>query len=186
MKIVIGSSTLELVEGDIAKQQVDAIVNAANAQLAGGSGVDGALHRAGGASIAAECRKIGSCPTGQAVATTAGMLDAEKLIHAVGPIYKDGRQGEPDLLASAYSSAFELADQLGLKTIAVPSLSTGAYGYPMDEAARIAVSTAIDFLRDHPRVELIRFVLFGSEALGVYRRALEEAAPTQRLRTPTA
>jgi O-acetyl-ADP-ribose deacetylase len=184
MKVEIGAASLELVEGDITKQTVDAIVNAANAQLAGGGGVDGAIHRAGGSLIMTECRNIGGCPTGQAVATTAGMLDAEKVIHAVGPIYRDGRQGEPELLASAYRSAFSLAAEQGLKTIATPSLSTGAYGYPMDDAARIAISTAIDSLRANPGLQLIRFVLMGSEALGIFRRALEEAAPTQRLKMP--
>jgi O-acetyl-ADP-ribose deacetylase (regulator of RNase III) len=184
MKISIGTSTLELAEGDISKQQADAIVNAANAQLSGGGGVDGAIHRAGGPTIMAECRKIGGSPTGQAVATNAGMLEAEKVIHAVGPVYSDGSQGEPELLASAYEHAFSLAAELGLKTIATPSLGTGAYGYPMEDAARIAVSTAIDFLRENPGVERIRFVLMGSEALNVYRRALEEAAPTQRLKLP--
>ena len=184
MKAVIGTSTLELVEGDITTQEVDAIVNAANPQLSGGGGVDGAIHRAGGPSIMTECRKIGSCPTGQAVATNAGMLDAEKVIHAVGPVYQGGRQGEPELLASAYASAFELAAELGMKTIAVPSLSTGAYGYPLEDAARIAVSSAIDFLRDHPRVQLIRYVLSGPDVFSVFRRAVEESAPTQRLRTP--
>jgi O-acetyl-ADP-ribose deacetylase (regulator of RNase III) len=112
------------------------------------------------------------------------MLEAEKVIHAVGPVYSDGSQGEPELLASAYEHAFSLAAELGLKTIATPSLGTGAYGYPMEDAARIAVSTAIDFLRENPGVERIRFVLMGSEALNVYRRALEEAAPTQRLKLP--
>src|SRR5438093_6372220 len=162
LRIAVGTSTIELVEGDITRQQVDAIVNAANAQLAGGGGVDGAIHRVGGSTIMTECRKIGGCPTGRAVATNAGMLDAEKVIHAVGPVYRDGRQGEAEQLASAYSSAFGLAEELGLRTLAVPSLSTGAYGYPMEEAARVALNTAIDFLREHRGVDLIRFVLLGS------------------------
>jgi O-acetyl-ADP-ribose deacetylase len=182
--VSIGSSTLELVEGDITTQEVDAIVNAANAQLAGGGGVDGAIHRAGGPSIMTECRRLGGCPTGQAVATGAGRLEAKNVLHAVGPIYRDGKQGEPELLASAYRESFTLASELGLKTLAVPSLSTGVYGYPIDDAARIALGTAIDYLAAHPEVALIRFVLRGGEAYHAYRRALEEMAPTQRVSRP--
>ena len=130
-----------------------------------------------------ECRQIGGCPTGQAVATTAGRLAAKKVIHAVGPVYRGGSQGEAELLASAYKSAFELAAKLGLKTVATPSLSTGAYGYPVPEAARVALSTAIEFLQDHPQVELIRFVLFGADAFETFRWAVDDLAPTQELRT---
>ncbi len=181
VSIRIGPSTLELVQGDITKQEVDAIVNAANAQLAGGGGVDGAIHRAGGPEVMAECRRIGGCPTGRAVATTAGRLDAKKVLHAVGPIYRGGGQGEAEMLASAYRSAFALASELRLGSVALPSLSTGAYGYPMEEAARVALGTAIDYLGAHPEMTLFRFVLFGREAFDVYRRALDELAPTQRL-----
>ena len=183
MKAKIGSSTLEIVEGDITQQNVDAIVNAANEQLAGGGGVDGAIHSAGGPEVMIECRRLGGCPTGRAVATTAGRLAAKRVIHAVGPIYHDGRQGEPRLLADAYRSAFTLASELGLKTIAVPSLSTGAYGYPMDEAARIALGTALDYLGTHLDIELIRFVLFGQEAFKAWGMVMSELAPTQRLNT---
>lgn len=181
MKIQLGSSCLELAQGDITRQDVDAIVNAANERLAGGGGVDGAIHAAGGPEIMTECRRIGGCPTGQAVMTTAGRLPAKKTIHAVGPVYHDGRKGERALLASAYTSAFKLAAENGLRTIAVPALSTGAYGYPMEEAARVALSASISFLGSHPQVKLIRFVLFDEPAFRVFRTVLQEVAPTQRL-----
>lgn len=183
MKVTIGASSLELAQGDITTQEVDAIVNAANAQLAGGGGVDGAIHKAGGPAIMIECRKIGGCPTGQAVATTAGALEAKHVIHAVAPVYKDGTRGEPQLLASAYRSAFETAAELGDRTIATPSLGTGAFGYPIDPAAKIALGSAMDFLLTHPQVSLVRFVLFGPEAFDAYRRVLQEMAPTQRIDT---
>src|SRR5438093_9837213 len=136
---VTGSSRLELVEGDITRQDTEGIVNAANSSLVGGGGVDGAIHRTGGPTIMEECRKIGGCPTGEARITGAGRLAAKKVIHTVGPIYRDGRHGEPGLLASAYRSSLELASESGLKSVAFPSISTGAYGYPMDEAARVAL-----------------------------------------------
>src|SRR5262245_14213746 len=181
MKVNLGFSTLELFQGDITEQEVDAIVNAANTQLSGGGGVDGAIHRAGGPAIMSECRKIGGCPTGQAVATTAGALEAKHVIHAVGPVYKDGRQGEAELLSGAYTRAFELAGEKGHRTIATPSISTGAYGYPMQEAARVALGATVDFLATNPGVKLIRFVLQSPEAFSVYRTALVELSPTQRI-----
>ena len=181
MKISLGFSTLELAQGDITEQEVDAIVNAANAKLSGGGGVDGAIHKAGGPAIMNECRKLGGCPTGQAVATTAGALEAKHVIHAVGPIYKDGMQGEAELLSGAYMRAFELAVELGHRTIATPSISTGAYGYPMDEAARVALGATVDFLATNPGIKLIRFVLPSPEAFSAYSTALVELAPTQRI-----
>lgn len=185
MEVVIGKTRLELTEGDITGQSVDVIVNAANAQLSGGGGVDGAIHRAGGPEIMIECRRIGGCPTGQAVTTTAGRLGARKVIHAVGPVYRDGAHGEPELLASAYREAFTEARKLGFETVSTPALSTGAYGYPIDEAARVALSTAMDFLLRNPgKVRLIRFVLHGREAYHAFRRVLEELAPTQQVSTP--
>lgn len=180
--IQLGKSSLELVEGDITTQEVDAIINAANAQLAGGGGVDGAIHRAGGPEIMTECRAIGGCATGQAVATGAGRLKARKVIHAVAPIYRDGEHGEPALLASAYTCAFGVAADQGLRTVASPSLGTGAYGYPIQEAAKIALGTALSFLETHPELTLIRFVLFGQEAFRAYATVLNELAPTQRIR----
>ena len=179
MSVALGSSMLEVVQGNITEQKVDGVVNAANTQLKGGGGVDGAIHSAGGPEIMKECREIGGCPTGEAVVTTAGQLDAKKVIHAVGPRYQDGNHGEAKLLASAYRNAFSVAVEQGLETIATPSLSTGAYGYPVEEAARIAIGTAIDFLGSHPGVTTIRFVLMGTETYGLFRRQLEEQAPTQ-------
>ncbi len=183
VKVQLGASVLELVEGDITKQSVDAIVNAANAHLAGGGGVDGAIHEAGGPDIITECRRIGGCPTGKAVMTGAGRLKAKKVIHAVGPRWLDGKSGEAEQLASAYRSAFTIAAENELKTVAVPSISTGAYGYPVQDAARVAIGAALEFLATHPTVELIRFVLFDAQAFNTYRQQLEEQAPTQRLPT---
>ena len=178
MKRTIGATTISLVRGDITEQHVDAIVNAANAQLAGGSGVDGAIHRAGGPTIMAECRAIGDCPTGKAVRTTAGDLPAKYVIHAVGPIWRGGGHGEPDLLASAYTASLEAAAAAGARTIAFPSISTGAYGYPKASAAAIAVATA------PPRAtalgfDEIRFVLFSDADLQVYQQALAQLAPRE-------
>ncbi len=173
----IGTSRFELVEGDITKQDTEAIVNAANTTLLGGGGVDGAIHRAGGPQILEECKKIGGCPTGEARITAGGGLKAKWVIHTVGPVYRDGRHREPELLASAYRNSLRLASERGIKSVAFPSISTGAYGYPMADAARIALRTAIEYLRDHPEIQLVRFVLFGQVALRTYKEALESVAP---------
>lgn len=172
MKMTIQKSILELVEGDITLQDTEAIVNAANTTLLGGGGVDGAIHRAGGPQILEECRWIGGCPTGEARITTGGRLKALYVIHAVGPVYRDGRHGEPELLASAYRSSLNLASQHKLKSVAFPSISTGAYGYPIDAAAQIALATVRDYLEGHRGIRLIRFVLFGTMAYEVYERVL--------------
>lgn len=174
MRVPIQQSVLELVEGDITQQEVDAIVNAANSGLRGGGGVDGAIHRAGGPEIMAACRRIGGCATGDAVITPAGRLKAKYVIHAVGPIFRDGRQGEPQLLASAYRRSLEVASANGVSSVAFPSLSTGAYGYPIEQAARIALSTVIEYLRGQTDIRLVRFVLFGRPAYEAYAKALEE------------
>ena len=169
---LINKTRLTLTQGDITQAEVDAIVNAANSRLAGGGGVDGAIHRAGGPEIMAECRQLGGCPTGQAVITTAGRLKAKKVIHTVGPIYR-GRPEDPRLLASCYASSLALAARHGLRTVAFPSISTGAYGYPLASAARVAlqaVKTAIGVHGD--AFDEIRFVLFGDEAYEAYRQAL--------------
>jgi O-acetyl-ADP-ribose deacetylase (regulator of RNase III) len=159
-----GSATVELVQGDITRERVEAIASAANERLAGGGGVDGAIHRAGGPEIMAECRKIGGCPTGSAVATSAGRLAARFLLQAVGPVYRDGRHGEPERLASAYRSCLELANALGAVSIAFPSISTGFYGYPLAEAAPIALGTVADYLLGgRSRIERVRFVLFDAQ-----------------------
>ncbi len=174
MEVRIDSCTISLVRGDITLEDTDAIVNAANSRLAGGGGVDGAIHRAGGTAIMEECRKIGGCPTGSAVITTGGNLKARYVIHAVGPIYRGGNSGEAELLAGAYRKSLEVANERGLKSIAFPSISTGAYGYPIEEAARIALRTVIDFLKGKRSPQLVRFVLFSEKDLEVYKEALSE------------
>lgn len=173
MRVQVGSSVLELVEGDITEQDTDAIVNAANPSLLGGGGVDGAIHRAGGPQILEETRRLGGCPTGEARITNAGRLKAKKVIHAVGPVYHRDGEKAPSLLASAYRSSLRLASEHGLRSIAFPSISTGAYGYPTEEAAPIALGTVMDYLRDHPEVELVRFVLYGQRAYNAYEKALK-------------
>ena len=176
MKTIISGQTLELHQGDITLEETDAIGNAANSHLAGGGGVDGAIHRRGGPAIMAEtaAKYPQGCPTGSAVISTAGNLKARYVIHAVGPVWHGGQRGEAELLAGAYRRCFELAVEHGCRTIALPALSTGAYGYPMDLAARAALETAIDFLRQHGRPERVRFVLFDAGAYGAFAAALEE------------
>ena len=173
-RVKVDASTLELVEGDITKQDTEAIVNAANSSLLGGGGVDGAIHRAGGPQILEECRKIGGCPTGEARITSGGRLPAAWVIHTVGPVYRDGKRGEADLLASAYQNSLRLASKRAIKTVAFPSISTGAYAYPLDQAARIALTTVRDYLAAHPEIALVRFVLFGQPAYRAYEAALVE------------
>jgi O-acetyl-ADP-ribose deacetylase (regulator of RNase III) len=177
MQIAINESAIELVQGDITEQDTDAIVNAANTGLRGGGGVDGAIHRAGGPEIMAECRKIGGCKTGDAVITTGGKLAARHVIHAVGPVYRGGAHGEAELLASAYRRSLEVASENGLSSVAFPSISTGAYGYPIEEAARIALQTAIDYLRAHTDIVLVRFVLFSGSDFEVYKDTLADLTP---------
>jgi len=171
MDFKLGKTVFFLEEGDLTKQETEAIVNAANSRLAGGGGVDGAIHRAGGPAIMEECRRIGGCPTGQAVITTGGHLKAAYVIHTVGPIYQGGSKGEAELLASAYRESLKLAQQKGIRSVAFPSLSTGAYGYPLDEAAQIAVRTVADYLRENPVFDRVGFVLFGSRAYEAYEQA---------------
>ena len=173
MQIKIDSSLLELVEGDITKQDTEAIANAANSNLAGGGGVDGAIHRAGGPSIMDECGKIGGCPTGEARLTSGGNLLAKYVFHAVGPIYRGGTHGEPELLKNAYLSCLNLASKNAVKSVAFPSISTGVYGYPIKEAAKIALTTVIDYLKTHQEINLVRFVLFGSDAYSKYEKVLK-------------
>ncbi|MBI3397743.1 MAG: O-acetyl-ADP-ribose deacetylase [Deltaproteobacteria bacterium] len=175
MQITISSTTLSLTKGDITQEETDAIVNAANSRLAGGGGVDGAIHRAGGPKIIEECRRIGGCPTGSAVITTGGNLKAKYVIHTVGPIYQDGRHNEAKLLASAYKSCLELAAKKVIKSISFPSISTGAYGYPINEAAEIALKTVIDFIKaNKEKLSLVRFVLFSDKDFEVYKKTLEK------------
>ena len=161
---------IEAVQGDITRETVDAIVNAANDALAPGGGVCGAIHRAGGPAIAAECRKIGNCPTGSAVATTGGDLAARWVIHAVGPVWDGGGFGEAGLLASAYRSSLDEAARVGARSIAFPAISTGIYGYPLEAATAVAVDAVRGW--EGTGVELVRFVCFDAATLEVYRRAL--------------
>lgn len=166
---------IELVQDDITRQTTDAIVNAANTTLLGGGGVDGAIHRAGGPDILAACRKLGGCATGDAKLTPGGRLPARFVIHTVGPVYRDGRHGEPELLASAYHRSLEVAVGAELRSVAFPSISTGAYGYPIAEAAPIALRTVRRFDREHPgALDLIRFVVFSAPDLAVYQETLEK------------
>ena len=174
MEVKIGKSTLAIVEGDITKEETDAIVNAANSGLRGGGGVDGAIHRAGGPSILEECKKIGHCPTGQAVITSGGNLLAKYVIHTVGPVWSGGNRNEAGLLKSAYLESLKIASKKGLKSVSFPAISTGAYGYPLNEAARIALKTAIEYLKEHQEVELVRFVLFGKPMLDVFAEQLKK------------
>ena len=176
MEVKVNQSILSLVEGDITQEETDAIVNAANSRLAGGGGVDGAIHRAGGPTVMEECKKIGGCPTGKAVITTGGKLKAGYIIHTVGPIYRGGGRNEASLLESAYRESLNLASSKGLKSIAFPSISTGAYGYPLAEAAKIALETAINYLKENTDIHLIRFVLFGQEAYDEYEKVLNSMA----------
>ncbi len=174
MQVQINEAVLEIVEGDITQQDTEAIVNAANNELRVGGGVDGAINRAGGPAIQAEARQIGYCPTGQAVITTGGNLKAKYVIHTVGPIYRGGTSGEADLLASCYRESLKLASARSIKSLAFPSISTGVYGYPVAQAARIALRTTADYLEEHPEIRLVRFVLFGQQAYEVYAKELEK------------
>lgn len=174
MDVKIGDATLSIVEGDITREETDAIVNAANSGLKGGGGVDGAIHRAGGPAILEQCRKIGYCPAGQAVITTGGNLKAKYVIHTVGPVYSGGGRNESELLKSAYMESLKLASKKGLKSLSFPAISAGAYGYPVAEAARIALKTASDYLKEHAEIERIRFVLFGKPAYDVFAEELKK------------
>ena len=174
MKVTVHQSTLEVVQGDITQQDTEAIGNAANSALAGGGGVDGAIHRAGGPSIMSELRaKYKGCPTGSAVITSGGNLKARFVIHAVGPRYS-GSPKDPELLSGAYRKSLELCTQNKISTIAFPSISTGIYGYPVDEASRIALKTVMDYLNNHPEINLVRFVLFDSRTFDVFKESLKE------------
>ena len=168
----ISAATLTLLRGDITDQDTDAIVNAANSSLLGGGGVDGAIHRGGGARILEECRKIrelqGECPPGEAVITSGGNLRARYVIHAVGPVWHGGTQGEDDVLASAYRKSLRLAAGLHLHTVAFPSISTGTYGFPIERASRIAFETVAGFLNEDSSLEEIRFVVYSHEDYEVY------------------
>ncbi len=175
MKVKIANSILELVEGDITKQKVDAIVNAANTRLLGGGGVDGAIHQAGGPAILEECKKIGGCPTGEAVITTGGNLPAKHVIHTVGPVWHDGSSREPELLRNAYKNSLLQAEKNNLTSISFPSISTGAYRFPIEKASHIALSTIIEhLLKGKTNIKTARFLLFGSTAFIAYKKTLQQ------------
>ena len=181
MEVTVNKTKISIVQGDITGQATDAIVNAANSSLMGGGGVDGAIHRAGGPAILEECKKIvarqGRLPTGQAVITTGGNLKARYVIHTVGPIWHGGNRNEAELLKSAYYECLKLATENKLASISFPSISTGAYGYPVDEAAKIAVSTIASFLKEQATsLKDVVFVLFDARTYENYRRALHEVA----------
>jgi O-acetyl-ADP-ribose deacetylase (regulator of RNase III) len=164
---------IELVVGDITEQDVDAIVNAANPTLLGGGGVDGAIHRAGGPAILEECRGLGGCEPGEAKASGGGDLPARYVIHAVGPVWRGGSQGEAALLASCHRRAIELADELGCRSLAFPAISTGAYGYPLELAAPVAIAATKDAMGANPAVEVARFVFRDEPTLALYRDAAD-------------
>ena len=176
----IGMAKLRLVQGDITEMETDAIVNAANPSLMGGGGVDGAIHRKGGPKILEECKRIrasewpNGLPTGKAVITTGGNLKAKYVIHTVGPVWQGGKSGEAELLAEAYRNSLKLAASKGLKTIAFPSISTGAYGYPVEKASRIALSTVKEFLEKEDKLEEVILVLFTRHDFEVYKEAAKE------------
>jgi O-acetyl-ADP-ribose deacetylase (regulator of RNase III) len=174
MKATVNKSVLELVQGDITQQDTEAVVNAANKSLLGGGGVDGAIHRGAGPQLLAECRTLGGCETGDAKITKGYQLSAKHVIHTVGPVYRQGSEKVRDLLASAYRRSLEVATENGLKSLAFPSISTGAYGYPLDEAASIALTTVIGYLEECEDIRLVRFVLFGSEAFDAYQKVLRD------------
>ncbi len=176
-KFQVGKATVSLFLSDITEMATDAIVNAANSSLMGGGGVDGSIHRSGGPKILEECRKIRATqypqglPTGQAVITTGGNLKSRWVIHTVGPIWHGGKRGEPDLLSQAYKNSLRLAAAKGLKSVAFPSISTGAYGYPVEQSSRIALATVKSFLETEDKLDEVIFVSFSERDLRVYRTA---------------
>ncbi len=178
MKLHLHATTFELYQGDITTLQVDAIANAANSGLRGGGGVDGAIHRAGGPAIMAECRQLypDGCPTGQAVVTTAGNLPAKIVVHAVGPVWHGGKNGEPELLRLAYANSLQRAEERGMASIAFPSISTGIYGYPIELACPIAVGAALDHVRKGSGLRRIVFCLFSDDDYAVYDRHFQQLA----------
>ena len=165
---------IKVVEGDITKQTVDAIANAANTTLLGGGGVDGAIHRAAGPELLEECRKLAGCPTGQARITKGYKLQAKWVIHTVGPVWREGKHGEDELLAGCYRNSLALAEQNGVKTIAFPSISTGAYGFPMERAAHVAVTEIKTFLERKSAIEKVLLVCFGKGAFEIHQQAVRE------------
>jgi len=182
-----GETTVIVVRGDITDQDTDAIVNAANSSLMGGGGVDGAIHRRGGPRILQDCRRIRETmypeglPTGEAVLTTGGNLRARSVIHTVGPVWKGGASGEPELLTNAYRNSLRIAVEKGLSSISFPSISTGAYGYPVREASRVALQTVREFLELNRGLRMVVFVLFSDSDLQTYEQAMKEVWPNRNV-----
>ncbi len=175
MEYKMGTMTIKILEGDITAAETDAIVNAANERLAGGGGVDGAIHRAAGIEqLHAACKKLGGCKTGQAKMTDGFKLKAKYIIHTVGPIYRGGDSGEADLLKSAYKSSLALAEEYGCKSVAFPAISTGVYGYPKEEAAQIAIGVVLDHAKKQGGIQQVVFVLFGAEQYELYIQMIEK------------
>lgn len=178
METIIGKTLVKIIMGDITEQETEAIVNAANSGLMGGGGVDGAIHRAGGPQILAECKEIrarqGPLPTGRAVITSGGRLKAHYVIHTVGPVWSGGNRNEDELLRSAYRSSLTLASERGIRSISFPSISTGIYSFPVDRAARLALREVRDFVKNQPGFEEVRFVLFSAPVLQEFETAWEE------------
>lgn len=174
VEATINKTQIQVVEGDITKEEVDAVVNAANQSLLGGGGVDGAIHRAGGPAILAECRRLNGCETGDARITTAGSMAAKHVIHTVGPVYSSAGTSAPELLASCYRRSLEVATENDVKSVAFPAISTGVYGYPKEEAATIAVKTVMEYAEAHDDIELVRFVQFGEAAYEAYKKVFEK------------
>ncbi len=166
---------LQIIQGDITRQSVDAIVNAANCSLLGGGGVDGAIHRAAGPGLLAECRTLNGCKTGEAKITLGYKLPAKHVIHTPGPVWHGGSRGEAELLASCYRSCLTLASENGCATVDFPSISTGVYHFPLDKASKIAVNTILDYLKSHPEIERVRMVCFDANTAKYYEAALAEA-----------
>lgn len=179
-EIRIGSTWLRLRQGDITACRVDAVVNAANSQLRGGGGVDGAIHKAAGPTVMEECRRIGQCPTGSACVTGAGQLSAQYVIHAVGPIWAGGGRHEADLLASAYAQSLAAAEAHHVRTLAFPSISTGAYGFPLEPAARIALETIAHHLKGHSGLREVQMILYRATDLEIYEQALTDLVFSSR------
>jgi O-acetyl-ADP-ribose deacetylase (regulator of RNase III) len=179
-KFKVGNAIVRLVRGDITEMETEAIVNAANSSLMGGGGVDGAIHRRGGPKILEECKRIRATewpqglPTGKAVITSGGNLKARHVIHTVGPVWHGGNRGEPELLAQAYQNSLRLAVAKGLKTVAFPSISTGAYGYPIEDACRVALEAVKEFLEKEDNLDEVIFALFSESAFEVYADKAEE------------